>query len=166
LIVHTFIFNENCYIFGSLNHFPLTVTMKSVLVRSLLALSVCISFTKCTLIQKDKLDPKLLGSWSGFEKDNQRENLTKYWIQHRFEDGTFILLFTTIDHGKVDSFVEKGKWWVEHGVFHELHFISGKTDTFTYAHDGKNSVKFKAKNIAIPFENDQYEFSETKIDEN
>lgn len=145
---------------------PQTVTMKRILASSLLAVLFCFSFTKCTLIQKDTLDTKLLGSWHGSEKDNQKKNLTKYWIQHRFDDGTFILLFTTIDHGEVDSFVEKGKWWVENGVFHELHFTSGKTDTYTYQYDGENSVKFKAKRMAIAMENSQYEFSETKIVEN
>jgi hypothetical protein len=28
-------------------------------------------------------------------------------IQHRFEDGTFVLLFTAIENGEVESFVER-----------------------------------------------------------
>lgn len=113
----------------------------------------------------NKLDNKMFGSWKGSENDNQRKGLVKYWIQHRFEDGTFVLLFTAIENGEVESFVEKGQWWIENGEFHELHFNSGKTDVYTYTFVDENHVKFKAKNIGVNFENSEYEFIDTKIED-
>lgn len=115
--------------------------------------------------KENKLDEKMFGSWKGSENDNQRKGLVKYQIQHRFEDGTFLLLFTAIENGEVESFVEKGQWWVENGEFHELHFNSGKTDVYTYSFIDKNHVKFKAKNVGVNFENSGYEFIDTKIED-
>jgi hypothetical protein len=113
----------------------------------------------------NKLDKKMFGSWKGSENDNQRKGLVKYWIQHRFEDGTFLLLFTAIENGEVESFVEKGQWWIENGEFHELHFNSGKTDIYTYTFVDENNVKFKAKKVGVSFENSEYEFIDTKIED-
>jgi len=113
----------------------------------------------------NKLDDKMFGSWKGSENDNQRKGLVKYWIQHRFEDGTFLLLFTAIENGEVESFVEKGQWWIENGEFHELHFNSGKTDVYTYTFVDENQVKFKAKKVGVSFENSEYEFIDTKIED-
>lgn len=113
----------------------------------------------------NKLDNKMFGSWKGSEKDNQKEGLVKYWIQHRFQDGTFLLLFTVIDNGEVESFVEKGQWWTENGEFHELHFDSGQTDVYTYAFIDENHVKFKAKKVGVNMENPDYEFIDIKIED-
>ena len=115
--------------------------------------------------KENKLDKKMFGSWKGSENDNQRKGLVKYWVQHRFEDGTFLLLFTAIENGEVESFVEKGQWWIENGEFHELHFDSGKTDVYTYAFVDENHVKFKAKKVGVSFENSEYEFIDTKIED-
>lgn len=38
----------------------------------------------------------MFGSWKGSENDNQRKGLVKYWIQHRFEDGTFLLFYSQL----------------------------------------------------------------------
>ena len=113
--------------------------------------------------KENKLDKKMFGSWKGSENDNQRKGLVKYWIQHRFEDGTFLLLFTAVENGEVESFVEKGQWWIENGEFYELHFDSGKTDVYTYSLLDENHVKFKAKKVGVSFENAEYEFIDTKI---
>ena len=115
--------------------------------------------------KENKLDKKMFGSWKGSENDNQRKGLVKYWVQHRFEDGTFLLLFTAIENGEVESFVEKGQWWIENGEFHELHFDSGKTDVYTYTFVDENHVKFKAKKVGVGFENSEYEFIDTKIED-
>ena len=115
--------------------------------------------------KENKLDKKMFGSWKGSENDNQRKGLIKYWIQHRFEDGTFLLLFTAVENGEVESFVEKGQWWIENGEFHELHFDSGKTDVYTYSFVDENHVKFKAKKVGVSFENAEYEFIDTKIED-
>jgi hypothetical protein len=115
-----------------------------------------------SIAQKSQ-DPQLIGVWSGHEKDNQRINLEKYWIMHRYEDGTFILMFNTIEDGEVDNFSEKGKWWVENGLFNEYHENSHGTDVYTYSMIDENHVRFKAKSLAFDFGNKDYEFIDTKI---
>jgi len=111
-----------------------------------------------------QLDLRLVGSWSGFEKGSQLKGAAKYWVQHRADDGTFILLFTLINKkGEVQSTAEKGKWWVENGVFYELHFASGETDTYTYEILDNERTKFKLKSSAMSFSEEKYEFIDTKI---
>ena len=73
--------------------------MKKTLLVALLISIVSLSFT----IKKDseKDEKKFIGNWVGSEKDNQRKGLTKHWIQNRYKDGTFILMFTTIENCEV-----------------------------------------------------------------
>ena len=131
------------------------------------ALLIFFLITNVLFSQDKNLDSKLFGSWSGTEKDNQRVGMTKNWIMHRFEDGNFILLFTSVEDGEVSNFVEKGKWWVdENMVFNELHTTSGKTDTYTYIFINENNVKVKAKFLSVAHENKEYEFIDTKLQDN
>ena len=51
------------------------------------------------ILGQTSLDPKMFGSWKGSEKDQQIMGVEKHWIQHRFENGTYIILFTTIEDG-------------------------------------------------------------------
>lgn len=57
-----------------------------------------------------KYDQHLFGTWSGSEKDGQVVGMNKNWIMDRFEDGTFVLLLTTVHGEKITNFAEKGKW--------------------------------------------------------
>ena len=133
--------------------------MKKLLIVSFILISIC-SFS-----QTKKLDPKLFGSWTGSEKDNQVKGMSKSWIMHRFDNGDFVLLFTAVEDGEVSNFSEKGKWWIdEKGVFNELHFVSGKTDKYSYVMLDENNVKFKAVQLSIIQENSNYEFIDTKLD--
>jgi hypothetical protein len=112
------------------------------------------------------IDSRFLGSWSGFDKGSQIKGTTIYWIQHRMADGTYIFLYTAINKkGSVESFSEKGKWWVENGIFYELHNASGKTNTYTFTILDANRIKFKLKSTELNFDGDSYEFIDTKIDE-
>ncbi|MCU7695406.1 hypothetical protein ACFSPU_10270 [Haoranjiania flava] len=111
------------------------------------------------------IDKKLVGSWKGYEKDNQVVGMEKYWIQHRFEDGSFIILFTAIADCEVMTTVEKGKWWVKDGLFYELHLNSNKTDIYSYELlNDATQVKFKAKTLSVDHENQAYEFIDTKVE--
>jgi hypothetical protein len=112
-----------------------------------------------------QLDPKMFGSWNGSEKNQQKVGLEKHWIQHRFPDGTFILLFTIIEDGEVSTFAEKGKWWTENGEFHEFHNNSGLTDIYTYKFIDDDHVRLKSKLLSLNFDNAEYEFTDTKIRE-
>lgn len=114
---------------------------------------------------QSKIDSRFVGTWSGSENGQQREGLQKHWVQHRFADGNFILLFTTIsEDGEVESFAEKGKWWIEDGNFHELHFVSGETDVYSYQFLDDDHVRFKAKKI-IESADGNYEFSDERVPE-
>jgi hypothetical protein len=125
---------------------------------------VAIASLSFTIIKNESSDEKkFLGSWSGSEKDNQRKDLTKYWIQNRYKDGTFVLIFTTIENCEVDHLVEKGKWWLKDGLFYELH-NDGKTDIYSYEILDENQIKFKAKEMSIGQENNNYEFIDTKVE--
>lgn len=110
----------------------------------------------------DKLKNKLIGSWSGSEKDNQNSGLTKYWIQQRNKNGTFILLFTSIQNGEVESHIEKGKWKVKNGVFYETFNEDEKTDVYLVELIDNENIKFKSKDLSLRFDNKEYEFFEKK----
>lgn len=113
-----------------------------------------------------KTDPKLFGTWSGSEVDGQIKGMTKNWIMHRFEDGTFVLLFTTVKGSKITNFAEKGRWWIdEDGLFNEFHNISELTDIYIYQIIDNNNVKFKAKKVSIEMAADSYEFIDKRVDD-
>ena len=135
--------------------------MKNKLILIAFVSIVCFAFTTYTENNKD--EKKFLGSWIGSEKDNQRKDLTKHWIQNRYKDGTFVLMFTTIENCKVEHMTERGKWSIKDGLFYELH-NDGKTDIYSYEIIDDNHIKFKAKQMGIEQENKEYEFIDTKLD--
>ncbi|WP_343687885.1 hypothetical protein [Chryseobacterium gleum] len=115
--------------------------------------------------QANQIDNKLVGLWKGSEKDQQIAGMEKRWVMERKADGTFMLIFTTIQDCEVDQFIERGQWWIEKGEFHELHFNSGKTDIYTYKVLDPSHVKFDSKEQALDIAADTYSFVDTKIDE-
>lgn len=114
---------------------------------------------------KKTQDARFTGTWSGSEKEQQQMGLEKHWIMHRFADGTFLLLFTTIQDGTASSHAEKGKWWIENDEFHELHFDSGMTDIYSYVILDDYHIKFKSK-VIIESADGNYEFIDTKLIDN
>ncbi|TRX42984.1 hypothetical protein [Flavobacterium restrictum] len=130
---------------------------------SFLTLTLFLLFSCATTksVDDEQLKKKLTGSWSGSEKDNQKPGLTKYWIQNRNKNGTYVLLFTVIENCEVENHVEKGKWGVKDGLFYETFDEDGKTDVYEIEIiDTK--VKFKAKQLSLEFGNTEYEFIETR----
>jgi len=110
-----------------------------------------------------QIDPKLFGSWKGSEKDQQIEGVEKHWIQHRFENGTYVILFTVVEDGEVSTSSEKGKWWIENGDFHELSTGSEAADVYTYRFIDDDHVKFKAKAPKPNFNNEDYQFIDIRV---
>lgn len=87
-------------------------------------------------------------------------------MQHRFKDGTFVLLFTTVDKEcNTEIFTEKGKWFIKDGLFYEYHNNSKKTDIYSYEFIDENHIKFKAKSMSLEQNNMEYEFIDTKIED-
>ena len=116
--------------------------------------------------QEKEIDPLLIGTWTGSEYGLEKEGMQKRWIQHRFKDGTYIIIFTTIEGNDVDSYAEKGKWWIEDKKFHEYNFIRGGTDIYNYKILDKDHIKFKAVKLTYEQTNPNYEFVDCKMIEN
>lgn len=115
-----------------------------------------------TLENGKKIDNRLVGVWSGSEKDQQIEGVEKKWEMTRNADGTFILDFVFTQNGRTQETQETGNWWIEGNKFYEFHEESGKTDVYTYSVLNENQVKFKSQSISISMSNDSYEFVDTR----
>jgi len=115
--------------------------------------------------QEKKLDPRLYGSWYGTEKDQEQVGVVKNWIMHRFEDGTFILLFTAVEDGEVSNSTDSGKCWSEGNIFYEYHNSSKKTDVYTFQVLDEKHVKFKIKSTELKLANKDYEFIDTRLED-
>lgn len=91
-------------------------------------------------------------------------SLTKHWIQNRYKDGTFVLIFTTVKDCEVDQLYEKGKWWLKAGLFYELP-VDGKTDVYSNEFLEEKQIKFKAQQLSIDQDDESFEFIDTKLEE-
>ena len=109
------------------------------------------------------IDVRLVGDWKGSETDNQVKGMTKKWHMTRTKDGKFTLDFKAILDEEVQQFIEQGNWWVKDGKFYEYHESSGKTDVYAYEVLDVDQVKFKAVSIGVQFENEAYEFIDTRV---
>lgn len=138
--------------------------MKKIILSTLILVFGTI-YARKTKPQSNKIDNKLVGLWKGSEKDQQIDGMEKLWVMDRKEDGTFTLIFTTVQNCEINQHIEKGQWWVENGEFHELHFNSGNTDVYTYKVPDKSHIKFKSKNMSMDMINNEYSFVDTKIED-
>ena len=116
-------------------------------------------------IDKKEQDIKLVGIWKGFEKDKQIDGIEKHWIQQRFENGTYAIMFTTKEDCEIETFTEKGKWWTEDGKFYESAEGTKDIDVYNYKVNNEESVEFKSI-ILGGKKNDTYIFSDYKLDLN
>ena len=123
-----------------------------------------LAFSQSKNVTKNKIDQKLVGTWKGSEVDQQMVGVTKHWVFSRFADGTFSMMYVTAQDCDINSHVETGQWWVEKGQYHELHYVSGKTDIYTYSFPTNKTVTYKVVDSA--FVGETYEFTDTKITEN
>ncbi|MBP4137858.1 MULTISPECIES: hypothetical protein [Flavobacterium] len=114
-------------------------------------------------IDKKENDTKLVGIWKGFEKDAQIEGVEKHWIQQRFADGTYMIMFTAKEDCEVQTFTEKGKWWTEDGKFYEASESSKDIDVYKYEVKGEESVEFKSIKL-LGKDNNTYTFSDYRLD--
>lgn len=127
---------------------------------ALIVFSISIfSFT----IDKKEQDDKLIGIWKGFEKDGQIEGVEKHWIQQRFADGTYVIMFTAKEDCEVETFTEKGKWWTEEGKFYESSENAKDIDVYNYEVKNDEVVEFKSIRLSGK-NNDTYIFSDYKLD--
>lgn len=120
---------------------------------------IILSFT----INKKENDAKLVGIWKGFEKDAQIEGVEKHWIQQRFADGTYVIMFTAKQDCEVETMTEKGKWWTENGKFYEAASSTKDIDVYNYNVNGAESVGFKSIKLSGK-DNTTYIFTDYKLD--
>jgi hypothetical protein len=136
--------------------------MKTKLFLLILTSFLFLSFISIKTSDDNKLKNKLIGSWSGFEEDNQQHGVTKYWIQTRNKNGTYIIMFTYVEDCEVESHIEKGKWWVKDGLFYETSGEDQKPDIYEVEMLDDSNLKFKAKQLTTEFDNKVYEFFEIR----
>jgi len=114
-------------------------------------------------IDKKENDAKLVGVWKGFEKDKQIDGIEKHWIQQRFADGNYVIMFTAKENCQIETFTEKGKWWTEDGKFYES--AEGTKDIDIYNYEVKNEEVVEFKSIKLLGKDDNtYVFSDYKLD--
>ena len=141
--------------------------MKKILNWGLFAVLMTMFAISCstqmtTLENGKKIDNRLVGVWSGSEKDQQIDGVSKKWDMTRNADGTFILDFVFTQNGRTQENQETGNWWIEGNKFYEYHEESGKTDVYTYSVLNENQIKFKSQSISVGMNNDSYEFTDTR----
>ncbi|MGZ5212031.1 MAG: lipocalin family protein [Kaistella sp.] len=141
--------------------------MSKILKSGISLLLMLLSFASCTTQLKTlengkKIDNRLVGVWSGSEKDQQIDGIEKKWDMTRNADGTFVLDFVFTQNGRSQETQETGMWWVEGNKFYEFHEESGKTDIYTYSVLSENQIKFKSQSISVGMNNDSYEFIDTR----
>ncbi|MGZ5273045.1 MAG: lipocalin family protein [Kaistella sp.] len=141
--------------------------MSKILKSGISLLLMLLSFASCTTQLKTlengkKIDNRLVGVWSGSEKDQQIDGIEKKWDMTRNADGTFVLDFVFTQNGRSQETQETGNWWVEGNKFYEFHEESGKTDIYTYSVLSENQIKFKSQSISVGMNNDSYEFIDTR----
>ena len=142
--------------------------MKSPLKYRLIISLVVILFSCQNLNLKTKvIDERFVGSWNGSEKDDQIKGVQVNWIQHRFRDGKLITYFKTkYSDGQVIESIEKGKWWIENGLFYEKSEYAKKPDVYAFEITDRNHIIFKEKKLETTFENKSYMFVDTRVEEN
>ncbi len=144
--------------------------MKNKLILGLISISlVLISCgTKRHFVKMENgktIDKRLVGVWKGNESGNIVEGMTSEWKMTRNLDGTFVLAYKATLDGEIMEGVENGNWWIENGLFHEYHDVSGGTDIYNYEILNKKQIKFKAETMSIEVVNENYEFIDTQTTE-
>ena len=114
---------------------------------------------------QSKIDTRLIGTWKGSEKNNQVAGVQKSWIMTRKGNGTYKIEFSAKDEeGKTTTTSEKGKWWTTGNQFFEQYEGSQTPTVYTYKVLDAKTIYFKLKASEENFENENYEFVDTKID--
>jgi len=111
-----------------------------------------------------QIDTCLVGTWSGSEKDDQIKGVQMNWIQYRYPDGKLVTNFTANYLGEQTVWVETGKWWIENGKFYEKSDDSKKPDIYSYEVVDKNHIIFRAIKLSPEFENKNYQFVDTRVE--
>lgn len=123
---------------------------------------IVLAFSSCktnqSLVNGKSIDPRLVGTWAGSEKDQQVEGFSKEWEMTRNQDGTFVLDFKAISQDEVVESIETGTWYTDKNKFYEFHTESNKTDSYTFEVLNKDEVKFVMIDSEVNFDKPNYTF--------
>jgi hypothetical protein len=135
--------------------------MKKVCLGFLLVFSVFL-FSSFLFINKEH-DKQLVGIWKGFEKDRETDGVEKHWILHRYENGKYVIMFTSKQGCEIETLFEKGEWWTKDGKFYEKNEVNNIADVYNY--EVKEKIVVDYKSIELNGEkNSTYFFTDYKID--
>lgn len=137
--------------------------MKKILPFAVLVVIILFSLFSFVTLGDKEHDKRLVGIWKGFEVDKQYEGVEKHWIQQRFENGTYVIMFTSKQDCEIQTFTEKGKWWTKDGEFFEQSKSSKTIDVYKYTVDNPMVVSFKSVTL-LGKKDDSYIFSDYKVD--
>ena len=112
-----------------------------------------------------QIDTCLVGTWSGSEKDEQVKDVQVNWIQYRYPNGKLVTKFTTTYLGEQSVSTETGKWWTENGKFYEKSDDAKKPDIYSYEVVDKDHIIFRAIKLAAEVENKNYQFVDTRVED-
>lgn len=135
--------------------------MRSKLFMALLLIGTVFMNYSCSTTKKfAKTDPDIpafIGNWIG---ESRIDNSLNTWIQKRFADGTYTILFIQIYDNEVVRNVESGKWWIENGKFYEISSNAmEKPDIYEYKIISNDQISFKSTTV-------DYQFVDKRIEEN
>ena len=135
--------------------------MKSRLLLTLLLSGTILMNYSCSATKRfAKTNPDVstfIGNWVG---ENRIDNSINTWIQKRFADGTYTILFIQIKDNDIVRNIESGKWWIENGRFYEISSKAMETpDIYEYKIISKDQISFKNTTI-------DYQFVDNRIEEN
>lgn len=122
-----------------------------------LLLSLCLACGK-------EHDSKLVGNWTGSEKNGQFSNTIKSWIQNRYKDGTYEIVFIANRDCQTTTVFETGKWWTDNGRFFEQERHKASPSVYHYEILNDSNVKFKIKKSDVEFVDPEYSFVDSKIE--
>jgi len=87
------------------------------------------------------------------------------WIQYRYPNGKLVTKFTTTYLGEQSVSTETGKWWTENGKFYEKSDDAKKPDIYSYEVVDKDHIIFRAIKLADEVENKNYQFVDTRVED-
>lgn len=117
---------------------------------SIIIMVIMTSFSKIASKESDK---KLVGIWKGFEIEKQMEGVEKHWIVQRFENGTYVIMFTAKENCEIQTFTEKGKWWTKGDIFYEQ---NENNPVESYQYNVKENLVTHFKSTTTDYEFDDY----------
>ncbi|AZI22953.1 hypothetical protein EIH07_07835 [Chryseobacterium taklimakanense] len=116
---------------------------------------------------KKEYDKKMVGCWKGSEEGQQLEDVNKYWVNCRLENGKSVLLFVALNpkNGAVMQSTENGIWWTSKGRYYEFHKTSGLTDIYKYEVSPDGQFASFESEFIIGKNDSSYKFTDEKTED-